>query len=371
MSLKQVSDQVAVVMGASSGIGREVAFRFAERGARVIVAARGEAGLQSLVDEIRHGGGDAEYVVCDVSDPDQVEAVATAAVRTHGRIDTWVNVAAVSVYATFEETSLEEFARVMDVNFMGQVHGIKAALPHLRREGRGAVICISSIEGLTSLPLHSAYAASKHALEGALDALRRELMAEGVPISITSVKPGTINTPFFNKSRSKMDVKPKGPPPVYQPAVVADCVLYAAEHPVRELFAGGAGKMMALHQALAPGALDATLARTGISAQQTDEPTPGGTSGNLYEPFEHDDRIEGDFSDDARRFSLYTWLETHPGARTLALGGLLAGAAVWLARRDENGALRDRPYQRTERVPRDIRRRPYPSLPRAPAHAEW
>lgn len=332
MKLKPLAEQVAVILGASSGIGRETALRFAARGAKVVVAARSEPGLASLVDEIAARGGQATSAVCDVTDPRQVEEVALAAVRAFGRIDTWVNVAAVSVYAKFEDTTPEEFRRVMEINYLGQVHGALAALPRLRQAGGGALIVVSSVEAIVSLPLHSAYAASKHAVEGMVDALRRELMAEGAPISVTSVKPGTINTPFFNNSRNKMDVKPQGPPPFYQPAVVADCILYAAEHPVRDLFAGGAGKMMALSQMQIPGLVDATLARFGITLERTKDPTPGGSPGALYEPRVEDNRAQGDFSTRARRLSVYTWLETHPAARRLATGGALAGTALLLRR---------------------------------------
>jgi len=338
MKLKPINEQVVVIAGASSGIGRETALRLAERGAKVVVAARSESGLASLLDEIRARGGEGAYAVCDVADFAQVEAAAATAVGTFGRIDTWVNVAAVSVYARFEETTLEEFRRVMDVNFMGQVHGAKAALPHLRREGRGALIAISSVEAIVALPLHSAYAASKHAVEGLFDALRIELKAEGVPISVTSVKPGTINTPFFNNARSKLGVKPKGPPPIYEPAVVADCVLHAAAHPVRDLFAGGAGRMMAMSQQQTPGLMDATLARFAIPLQRTDEPVPPDDPGALYAPRD-DHRVEGDYGDQAMRFSPYTWLATHPKTRALAAsGGLAAGVALLLARGGGNGS---------------------------------
>jgi NAD(P)-dependent dehydrogenase (short-subunit alcohol dehydrogenase family) len=331
MKLKPISEQVVVLLGAASGIGRETALRFAERGAKVIVAARSEPGLASLVTEITTQGGEAAYAVCDVADYAQVEAVADLAVRRFGRIDTWVNVAAVSVYATFEDTTLDEVRRIMDVNFMGHVHGAKAALPHLRREGRGALIAISSVEGITSLPLHSIYAASKHAIEGWIDALRRELIADGVPISVTSIKPASINTPFFNNARSKMDVKPKGPPPIYAPSVVAECVLYAAEHPVRDLYAGGAGKMLATTQMLSPGLLDNVLARVGIPLQKTSDPDDGEDA--LYAPRVQDDRIEGDFTTMEQHFSPYTWMETHPGTATMLAGGLLFGVGRLLAQR--------------------------------------
>jgi NAD(P)-dependent dehydrogenase (short-subunit alcohol dehydrogenase family) len=337
MRLKPVRDQVVVIIGASSGIGRETALRFADRGAKVVTAARGEPGLRSLVDEIAARGGEAVYRVCDVADFAQVQAVAREASDRFGRIDTWVNVAATSVYGRFEETTPEEFRRVMEVNYLGQVHGALAALPHLRRAGGGALIAISSLESIVSLPLHASYSASKHAVEGAVDALRRELIAEGAPISVTSVKPGTINTPFFDNTRNKMDVRPQGPPPFYDPGVVADCVLYAAEHPVRDLFAGGAAKMMATTQMLAPKLVDAALARFGIPAERRNEPEHGGALGNLYAPRLGDSRRDGDFTSRARRLSVYTWMETHPATKLIAAGTVLAGLALLIGRRRGDG----------------------------------
>jgi len=328
VKLKPISEQVAVVIGAASGIGRETALRLAEAGAKLVVAARDEAALAELVAEIERKGGQAIHVVCDVTDYAQVEAVASRAEERFGRVDTWVNDAAVSVYARFWETKPDEFRRVMDVNYMGQIHGSLAALPLLRRSG-GALIAISSVESMVSLPLHSAYAASKHAVEGAMDALRREIMAEGWPISVTSVKPATIDTPLFPNSRSKLDVKPKGPPPYYDPAVVADCVLFAAEHPVRDMFAGGAARAMVANQAMAPRLLDKALARFGIPASRTEEHV-GATEGNLDAP-SGDDRASGGLPSKGRRFSLYTWMETHPAARTVAMAG--AGAAAFLLSR--------------------------------------
>lgn len=318
LRLKPLAEQVVVILGAASGIGREAALRCAASGAKVVVAARNGPGLDSLVAEITDSGGQALAVTCDISDFAQVEQVGAAAVAAFGRIDTWVNVAAISVYATFEQVTLEEFRRILDVNLMGYVHGAKVALPHLRQAGGGALIVISSVEGLVSLPLHSAYATSKHAIEGLVDALRRELMAEGVPISITSIKPASINTPFFNNARSKIGMRPKGAPPIYEPGVVADCILYAATHPVRDLYAGGAGKALALNQIVAPSLMDMFLARAGIPLQRTDEPADDDDA--LTMPRIEEDRIQGDFSDEARRFSLYTWLETHPAVgRTAGL----------------------------------------------------
>ena len=137
MQLKPIEEQVVALMGASSGIGRETALRFARKGAKVVASARSEEGLDSLVQEIRGEGGEATAVVAEVTDFEQVKAVADRAVEEYGRLDTWVHLAAVGLFATFEQTTPEEFERVIDVNLMGQVYGAMAALPHIKREARG------------------------------------------------------------------------------------------------------------------------------------------------------------------------------------------------------------------------------------------
>ncbi|HEY0128449.1 MAG TPA: SDR family oxidoreductase [Rubrobacteraceae bacterium] len=239
MQFKPIEEQVVVLIGASSGIGRETALRFARKGAKVMVSARGEEGLDSLVEEIRGEGGEATAVVADTSEFGQVEAVADRAVEQYGRLDTWVHLAAVGLFATFEQTTPEEFGRVIDVNLMGQVYGAMAALPHIKRQGRGGLIHISSVEAKRSFPLHSAYGASKHSIDGFLEALRVELRHEGWPISVSQVMPGTINTPFFDKGRTKLGVKLVTPPPIFRPSIVTDAVLHAAENPARDLMVGG------------------------------------------------------------------------------------------------------------------------------------
>ncbi|MBD0265234.1 MAG: SDR family NAD(P)-dependent oxidoreductase, partial [Tolypothrix sp. Co-bin9] len=215
MQLKPINQQVVVVVGASSGIGRNAALQFASRGAKVVVAARSQPGLESLVEEIRGLGGEATAVVADVAVFEQVKAIADKAVEQYGRLDTWVHNAAVEIYAAFEVTTPEEFKRLIDVNLMGQVHGAMVALPHLKREGRGALIHVTSVEAKRSLPLQTAYAASKHAVNGFLEALRVELMHEKLAISVTEIMPAGINTPLFNKARTKLGVKPMPTPPIY------------------------------------------------------------------------------------------------------------------------------------------------------------
>ena len=325
MQFKPVGEQVVVLMGASSGIGRETAVRFARKGAKVVASARGEEGLDSLVQEIRDEGGEAIAVPADTSEFEQVKAVADRAVQEYGRLDTWVHLAAVGLFATFEQTTPEEFARVIDVNLMGQVYGAMAALPHIKREGRGALIHISSVEAKRSFPFHSAYGASKHGIDGFLEALRVELRHEGWPIGVTQVMPATINTPFFDKGRTKLGVKPVGVPPIYEPETVANMILYAGENPARDLVSGGAAQALILSQRLSPRILDAILTtRVGFSPQKTEEPRSEDDPDNLYAPINGHDTAKNGFRALSR--SLYNWLQIHPKVRR----GAAAGTALVL-----------------------------------------
>jgi NAD(P)-dependent dehydrogenase (short-subunit alcohol dehydrogenase family) len=303
MQLKPISQQVVVVVGASSGIGRDTALKFAQRGAKVVVSARSQPGLESLVDEIKGFTGEATAIAADVSDFNQVKAIADQAISEYGRIDTWVHNAAVELYASFEQTTPEEFKRLIDVNLMGQVHGAMAALPHLKREGRGALIHVSSIEARRSLPLQSAYAAAKHGIDGFLEALRVELQHEKLPISVTNVMPASINTPIFTKARTKLGVKPQGVPPIYQPSLVSDAILDVAEHPKRDVVVGGAGKMILLAQRISPGLVDAYMVLTAFKGQRTNEPKAADAPDNLFEPLPGYNTIQGDFSDQAKSTS--------------------------------------------------------------------
>ncbi|GAA6620863.1 SDR family oxidoreductase [Scytonema sp. NUACC26] len=304
MQLKPINQQVVVVIGASSGIGRIAALQFASRGAKVVIAARSQPGLESLVEEIQNMGGDATAVVADVTVFDEVKAIVDKAIEVYGRIDTWVHNAAVELYAAFEVTTPLEFKRIVDVNLMGQVHGAMAALPHIKREGRGALIHVSSVEARRSLPLQSAYAAAKHGIDGFLESLRVELMHEKVPISVTNVMPASINTPLFDKARTKLGVKPVGVPPIYQPSLVAKAIVEAAEHPKRDVVVGDAGKVILLAQRISPSLVDAYMAMTAFSGQKTNQPKSETAPDNLFEPIQGFDKIEGDFSDQARSWSL-------------------------------------------------------------------
>ena len=331
MRLKPLNQQIMVVMGASSGIGRATALGFAARGATVVCSARDEAGLTTLVEEIRARGGKAMALVADVADPAQMVRVAAFTAKELGRIDTWVHVAAVTVYARFEDTTPAEFARVIEVNLLGQIHGALAALPHLRRAGRGALICVSSVEGQISLPFQSAYAASKHGVIGFLDSLRIELAGEGVPISVTNIMPSGINTPLFEKALTRLGVEPRPTPPVYAPELVSRAILHAACTPRRDLVVGGAGFAILLAQRLSPALADAVLrSPAGVESQLTNRPKSPEARNNLFERSPSDlARVEGIYGAEVVKNSLFTRIELSRGADVAdrAARAILAGVA--------------------------------------------
>lgn len=315
MKLKKLSDQVVVVVGASSGIGRATALKFASRGARVVVAARGEHGLESLVEEI--GEDRAIAVVADVCDPEQMKALAEKAKQRFGCIDTWVHNAAIYFVAPFESMRPEEFRRVIEVDLLGCANSVMAALPYLRRSDGASLICVTSIEGRCAFPWHAAYAAAKHGVIGMLDALRVELLDQQVPISVTNIMPAAVDTPFFSKGRSKIGVKPGAPGPVYEPDIVADAILHAAEHPIRDLVVGGAGVFYATARQLAP-ALSDRLMLSSIQQQLTsDEYRGDNAEDNWYKSVE-DYRVYGDYHSNSKTWSLPTFLSMHKKAATVA-----------------------------------------------------
>ncbi|MEU0217954.1 SDR family oxidoreductase [Streptomyces sp. NPDC006265] len=330
---KPLSEQVIVVTGASSGIGRATALQFARQGARVVAAARSEEALDTLVSEIQGAGGDALAVPTDVAQWPQVQALAQAAVEHYGGIDTWVNAAAVHLYGRAEDITVEEFSRVVQINLMGQVHGAYAALPYLRRSGGGVLIGVSSVEGVRAVPLQAPYVTSKWALRGFYDVLRMELMADKAPVAVTTILPASIDTPLFAHARSKLEALPKPPPPVYAPEAVARAIVKAATHPTREVPVGGSALQFILSQRFAPALTDRLMAvrRIGFASQVTDQSDTG--SDNLEQPLPGPGAVHGELNGHAFQRSRYTeWLGHHPALQRSALAaGLTATAAVPVA----------------------------------------
>jgi NAD(P)-dependent dehydrogenase (short-subunit alcohol dehydrogenase family) len=330
---RPLAHQVVVITGAGSGIGRETALAFAHRAATVVVAARGRDPLDSLVGEIERLGGRGLAVPTDVSDYAQVEALARRAVAEFGRIDTWVNNAAVSTYGTVEQMTPEELRRVIEVDLLGQIYGIKAALPHLEAVGDGVLVTVSSTLARRGVALQAAYCAAKHGIVGFTESLRLELRHQGSRISVVDVLPSSINTPLFAHARSKLGVLPMPIPPVYEPKVVADTIVAVAERPVRTVFAGGMGKLLEVGQRLSPALVDRYLLGPGkvVQNQQTDRPDDG--VDNLDQPVDDTGTTTGDFGGRSRSRSLYTELVgLHPNRARVAAGAAVATGAAALAR---------------------------------------
>ena len=274
LKLKKIRDQVIVITGASSGIGLTTAEMAAERGAAVVLNARNEMDLRQAVERIRERGGRAAYVVGDMADDETADRIAQRALEEFGGLDTWINNAGIGMYGRLTEMPMADKRRLFDVDFWGTVSGCRTAVRHLRTSG-GAIINVGSVASDRALPLLGIYAAAKHAVKGYTDALRMELDEERAPISVTLVKPSSINTPFIEHARNYMREEPEYGPPVYAPEEVARAILRCAEHPVRDVTIGAGGRVMAVMGAVAPRMTDAMMERTMFSSQQRGEPNDG------------------------------------------------------------------------------------------------
>jgi short-subunit dehydrogenase len=326
VSLLPIDEQVMVITGASSGIGLVTARQAARQGAHVVLAARNGDDLQEIVEGIRRDGGRAIGVVADVADPDQVTYIADEAVRAFRRIDTWVNNAAVSMYGRLTELSVEDMRRQMDVNFWGQVYGALVAVRHLGMRG-GALINVGSALSDRAIPLQGIYCAAKHALKAFTDSLRMELEEAGVPISVTLVKPASIDTPFFDKARTHLGTEPQPVPPVYAPEVVADVILRAARRPLRELIAGGSGAKLSAAR-FTPRLADLYMERWTFDSQSTGQALAR-RADNLYAPLAHDGGERGrNWKGHTRESSIYTKAMLAPRTTAVALGAVLLAAVL-------------------------------------------
>ena len=265
--------ETVVITGASAGIGRATARLYGERGASVGLIARGEAGLDGAVRDIEEAGGKALALPVDVADYRAVDDAASRVEEMFGPIDTWVNVAFVSVFAPFADITEEEFRRVTEVSYLGFVHGTMAALARMRPRDHGTIVQVGSALGDRSIPLQSAYCGAKHAINGFTSSLRCELLHEHSGVRVTVVQMPAVNTPQFSWVRSKLPRHPQPVPPIYQPEVAARGVLYAADHPGRKQYWVGASTVATIvANKFVPALLDRYLARTGYDAQQTGEP---------------------------------------------------------------------------------------------------
>jgi NAD(P)-dependent dehydrogenase (short-subunit alcohol dehydrogenase family) len=305
------------VTGASGGVGRAVAKAFGARGDKVALLARGEVGLEAAAKEVESCGGTTLTVPTDVADYEQVEAAAARVESELGPIDIWVNVAFSSVFAPFTKISMEEFKRTTDVSYLGFVHGTKAALDRMLPRDRGTIVQVGSALAYRGIPLQSAYCGAKHAIQGFNESLRCELMHDGSKVKTTMVQLPAINTPQFDWVLSRLPKHPQPVPPIFQPEVVADAIVHAAENPRRrEYYVGAAAVATIFGDKVAGGLLDRYLAKTGYSSQQTEEDTQPDRPANLFDPADgaggRDFGVHGSFDRQAKSRSLQAQLNKTP-----------------------------------------------------------
>jgi short-subunit dehydrogenase len=281
VELKPIEQQVIVITGASSGIGLSTAIAAAQRGAKVVLAARSEDTLEEIANQIRADGGEALAVRCDVARREDVAALASAAIQRFGRIDTWVNDAGVSIYGRLDEVSDEDHRQLFETNFWGVVNGSLTALPHLRKNG-GALINVGSEVSDAVVPLQGMYSASKHAVKGFTDALRVEIEeVDKANVAITLIQPTAVNTPYPDHAKNYMAEQPKLPLPPIDPDRVADAILDAATHHRRDVTVGATAKLNTTIAKVAPKLGDKLTAKM-VDKQQEDIPAKN-PEGTLYE----------------------------------------------------------------------------------------
>lgn len=290
----RVKDSVAVVTGASSGIGRASAVALARRGASVVLAARGEEDLSGVVEECESHGVDALMVPTDVSVVDEVERLAEKTIERFGRFDVWVSNAAVTVFGSFTQTPLEDVRRVLDVNVMGYVHGARVAVRHFRETGQGVVVNVSSVVAEIPQPYTHAYSMSKAAVRSLSTSLRQELQLDGARgIKVCTVLPGTIDTPLFHHPANYTGREAVPMPPVYTPQRVGRAVANLVRFPRREVIVGPMPRNMAWSHKMVPGTVERVMA-VQVDRKHLSRTTPApATSGNLYEASTDAARMEG------------------------------------------------------------------------------
>src|SRR5215213_2296220 len=277
--------KVAVVTGASAGVGRAAAEELARRGARVALLARGGDRLEATRRQIERDGGEALPIIADVADPTQVEDAAARAERELGQIEVWVNSAMTSVLAEVAETTPEEFRRVTEVTYLGSVYGAMAALRRMLPRDSGVIVQVGSALSRRGIPLQASYCGAKHAVKGFLDALRPELLHRGSNVKVSLVQLPGVNTPQFDWVRTRLHHHPEPVPPIYQPEVAARAIAWAAEHPRRELWVGFPTVYTIVGEKFASGFMDRYLGKTNEKAQQSAPPIdPATRVDNLFEP---------------------------------------------------------------------------------------
>src|SRR5436190_9271595 len=317
------------ITGASAGVGRAAARKFATSGAQVALLARGRDGLEAARKEVEEFGGKALVVLLDVANADEVEAAAAQIEAELGEIDIWINNAMVSVFSPIKEMTPEEFRRVTEVTFLGCVYGTLAVLKKMLPRNRGVIVQVGSALAYRSIPLQAAYCAAKHAIRGFTESLRCELIHDKSNVRVTMVQLPGLNTPQFGWVKSRLPRKAQPVPPIFQPEVAAEAIYFAAHNPRREFYIGLPTVKAIVADKIAPRLLDHYLARTGYDSQQYDGAEDPNRPDNLWQPLPGDHGAHGAFDARASDWSSQLWTSEHRGwiaaaVVVLGLSGLLA-----------------------------------------------
>jgi short-subunit dehydrogenase len=321
-SLTRERPEVVVVTGASAGLGRAIVRAFAREGAHIGLLARGQDGLAGAQREIEDLGGKALVMPIDVADDEAIEQAADSVEREFGPIDIWINNAMVSVFSPVKEMTPKDYKRVTEVTYLGVVYGTLAALKRMLPRDRGVIVQIGSALAYRGIPLQSAYCAAKHAIQGFNESLRSELIHDKSNVRVTMVQLPAMNTPQFSWVKSRLPRKPQPVPPIYQPEIGADAVLFAAHNNRREMYVGHPTVEAIVGNKIVPGLADWYLARNGYDAQQTDEAVEPDRRDNLWEPVPGDHGAHGTFGDRATASSPQLWFSKNRSWLALAGGGL-------------------------------------------------
>lgn len=320
-----------VITGASAGVGRATALAFAREGANVALLARDAQALDEAAAEVRRLGVRALPIALDVSDAKAVGSAAAQVEKELGPIDVWVNNAMLTVFSPFSRLTAEEFARVTEVTYLGQVYGTMAALRHMRPRDRGAIVQVGSALAYRAIPLQSAYCGAKHGIRGFTDSLRSELMHDRSGVHITMVQMPALNTPQFDWAECRMPYAPQPVPPIFQPEVAARAIVWAARHRRREIYVGMSAIKAIVANKFFPGLLDRYLARTNYAAQRRTPLAPAPKASNLWHPVRGLHATHGAFDERAARHSPALWASTHRAE--LAGAGIAVAALLWAALR--------------------------------------
>jgi short-subunit dehydrogenase len=326
--------KTVVVTGASAGVGRAAARLFGKKGANVALVARGKDGLDAAKREIEAHGGKALVLPTDVANAEAVEAAAARTESELGNIDVWVNVAMASVFSPFSEMTADEFKRVTEVTYLGYVYGTMSALSRMLQRNRGTIVQVGSALAYRSIPLQSAYCGAKHAIVGFTDSIRCELAHTASKVHITAVHMPALNTPQFSWVKSRLPRKPQPVPPIFQPEVAAEAIVFAATHRRREIYVGGPTVKAIEAQKFFPGLLDIYLGKTGYDAQQYDGAADPNRPNNLWDPLPGDFGAHGEF--DARAHDRSWQLMVNMNRRWIGLGIVAVGLAAGIIARKQN-----------------------------------